>query len=185
VPIATVPSILRHGILSHRRAEKIGHDSIADDEVQQLRARVKVPNGRALHEYANLYICPRNPMLFRRKEQHTEICVVRVSPAVLDLQNVVITDVNAARGLVHFRPAPSGLEVVNRERTFATYWTHPGDEREQNRHVGEKCAEVLVPDVVAVQYIAGAYVSCDVSRKRLQNLAPSLLVTVDADLFFQ
>jgi hypothetical protein len=51
VPIATVPSILQHGILSNRRAERIVHDSIALQDVQDLRAKVKVPNGRALHEY--------------------------------------------------------------------------------------------------------------------------------------
>ncbi len=59
VPIATVPSILQRGILSHRRAEKVVHESIALQKVQDLRAEVNVPNGRALHEYANLYICPR------------------------------------------------------------------------------------------------------------------------------
>jgi hypothetical protein len=184
-PIATVPSILRHGILSHRRAERIDHRSIALEDVQKLRARVKVPNGRQLHEYVNLYICPRNPMLFKRKDVHEEICVVRVSPAVLDLPNVVVTDVNAARGYVRFSAAPSGLEIINRERTFATYWTHPGDKREEYHHVGQKCAEVLVPDVVPAQYITGAYVSCDISRQGLQNLAPNLPITVNADLFFQ
>ena len=67
VPIATVPSILQHGILSHRRAERILHESIALQDIQDLRAKVKVPKGRALHEYANMYICPRNPMLFKRQ----------------------------------------------------------------------------------------------------------------------
>jgi hypothetical protein len=57
VPIATVPSILQRGILSHRRAEEISHESIALQEVQDLRAKVIVPNGRLLHEYTNLYIC--------------------------------------------------------------------------------------------------------------------------------
>jgi hypothetical protein len=184
VPIATVPSILHRGILSHRRADRIPHESIALQEVQDRRARVVVPNGLALHEYANLYICPRNPMLFKRKEHHAQICVLRVSPNVLDLPNVVVTDVNAARGYVRFSAAPSGMCIVNRERTFARNWTHP-DQLDQQQHVGQKCAEVLVPHVVAARYIMGAYVSCDLGEQRLRSVAPNLPITVDADLFFQ
>jgi hypothetical protein len=184
VPIATVPSILQHGILSHRRAEGVAHQSIALQEVQDRRARVVVPNGRALHEYVNLYICPRNPMLFKRKDDHDQLCVLRVSPDVLDLPDVVVTDVNAARGYVRFRPAPDGLEIVNRERTFATYWTHQ-DERDEHHHVGQKQAEVLVPERVGDQYVTGAYVSNGLSQQRLLASAPNLLITVNADLFFQ
>ncbi len=124
-------------------------------------------------------------MLFKRKDSHDQICVLRVGPNVLDLPNVVVTDVNAARGYVRFSPAPIGLEIVNRERTFARYWTHPGDEREEHKHVGQKCAEVLVPDVVHAQHITGAFVSCGLEAQRLLKVAPNLPITINADLFFQ
>jgi hypothetical protein len=52
-PIANLRSILERGILSHKRAEAIGHLSIADEDVQDLRRGKRVPNGRLLHEYAN------------------------------------------------------------------------------------------------------------------------------------
>src|SRR6266446_5037836 len=90
VPIETVPSILKRGILSHRRATNIPHESIALEGVQDRRAKVIVPNGRPLHEYANLYICPRNPMLFKRHDIHARICVLRVSSDVLGIPNVVV-----------------------------------------------------------------------------------------------
>jgi len=185
VPIASVPSILQRGILSHRRAERVAHESIALQGVQDLRAKVNVPRGRALHEYANLYICPRNPMLLTKREIHEQICVLRVSPGVLDIPNVVITDSNAGSRYVHFRPAPDGLAIVDRERTFARWWAHPGDVREKYRHSIQKCAEVLVPDVVPVPYVTGAYVSCGLSEQNLRRIAPSLPITVDGDLFFQ
>ncbi len=104
VPIATVPSVLQHGILSHRRANRVAHDSIALEDVQNLRAGKVVPNGRALHEYANLYICPRNPMLRRRSDVHKQICVLRVNTDVLDIPNVIVTDSNAASKYVSFKP---------------------------------------------------------------------------------
>jgi len=184
VPIATVPSVLQHGILSHRRAENIAHGSIALQDVQNLRARKVVPNGRALHEYANLYICPRNPMLLKKSDIHEQICVLRVSADVLDIRNVVVTDSNAASKYVSFKPAPEGLAIVDRDRTFAEWWTHD-DQIEQWRHSSQKCAEVLVPDRVPPNYIIGAYVSCDGSREGLQRLVPGLPITVDAHLFFQ
>jgi ssDNA thymidine ADP-ribosyltransferase, DarT len=90
-PIENVPSILALGILSNRRARHLKPKSIARQEVQDLRAKVRIPGGRALHEYANLYICARNPMMFVRAALHETTCVLRVSTDVLDLPNVVIT----------------------------------------------------------------------------------------------
>ncbi len=185
VPIATVPSILQHGILSHRRADRIVHESIALQDIQDLRAKVKVPNGRALHEYANMYICPRNPMLFKRKDSHNRICVLRVSADVVDLPNVVITNSNAGSKYVRFSPAPSGLAIVDRERTFARNWKHPEDQIDEWRHSAQKCAEVLVPDVVPVRYITGAFLSSGIAEQRLSELAPDLPIAINGDLFFQ
>jgi len=184
VPIATIPSILRRGILSHRRAENVPHESIALEGVQDLRAKVVIPNGRPLHEYANLYICPRNPMLFKRRDIHAQICVLRVSSDVLDIPNVVVTDRNAGSKWVRFSAAPGGLAIVDRERTFARYWNHPEDEREHWRHSAQKCAEVLVPDLVPTQYINGGYASCEESHQALLAAGFNLPVTRNGDLFF-
>lgn len=184
VPIATVSSILQRGILSHRRAEKLPHESIALAGVQDTRAAKTVPGGGALHEYANLYICPRNPMLLKKRELHEQICVLRISADVLEIRNVIVTDSNAASKYVIFKPAPEGLAIVDRNRTFAEWWTH-NDQIEQWRHSAQKCAEVLVPVAVPPRYIVGAYVSCDGSRARLQAIAPTLRIAVNSHLFFQ
>jgi ssDNA thymidine ADP-ribosyltransferase, DarT len=185
VPIATIPSILRRGILSHRRAQDVAHDSIALEGVQERRARVIVPNGRPLHEYVNLYICARNPMLFKRQDIHAQICVLRISSDVLDIANVVVSDSNAGTKFVRFGAAPGGLSIVDRERTFARYWNHPEDEREHRRHSAQKCAEVLIPDVVPTRYIVGAYVSCEESQQALVGAGFKLPVTRNRDLFFR
>jgi hypothetical protein len=183
-PISTVPSILQNGILSHKRAEKVAHESIGLQGVADLRAAKVIPGGCALHEYANLYISPRNPMMLKRRELHEQTCVLRVSANVIDLPGVLITDSNAASKYVNFGPAPDGLAIVDRDRTFAESWTHD-DQIEQWRHSAQKCAEVLVPDMVPVSYVSGAFVSCDASRAHLQRLAPGLPITIDPHLFFQ
>lgn len=181
--IENVASILRRGILSYRRAQEIRHASIAMDEIQERRAKVVVPGGRLLHEYTCLYICGRNVMLYKRRGQHEDICVLRVSPDVLDLPGVVVTDANAASDYVRFSAAPNGFQIVDRDLTFAEHWTDP-DPIAYYRKKSAKCAEVLVPDRVDPKYIIGCYVSCPQSRARVAVIGPELAVTIDAHLFF-
>ena len=183
-PITNLPSVLSRGILSHRQAEKVRHRSVAMDEIQERRTRKRVPGGRALHEYVNLYFCARNPMLFKRKDQHAELCVIRVSTAVLDLPGVVITDQNAASDYALFSPAPDGLKYVDHDLVFAEYWTHE-DPIEQYRHRSIKCAEVLVPDSVPPSYILGAYVSGSTTQAAIEALGLDMSVTLSPHLFFR
>jgi hypothetical protein len=183
-PVANVRSILERGILSHRGAERVRHQSVAKREVQELRRRVVVPGGRRLHDYVNLYICARNPMLFLilRQRPHHEICVLRVSAAVVDFPGVVVTDQNAASDHVRWG---ASLAIVDRDLVFAEYWTHPGDQIAEWRHRSVKCAEVLVPDQVPARYVEGAYVSGAAGRAALTAIAPALPVSEDPHLFFR
>ncbi len=183
-PISTVPSILANGILSNKRAQKHPHASVALAEVQDRRDRVVVPQGRPLHEYANLYFHARNPMMYKRKPDHQGLCVLRVNPDVLDLPHVVVTDRNAAKDFARFYPARKGLEKLDRDQVFADDWRHPGDLLAYVQHRGIKCAEILVPDRVDTAYIVGAYVSCDESRRTLLGLTKELRTEVNPHLFF-
>ncbi len=182
--IDNVPSILAKGILSHRLAEKVQHRSIAMQEVQDRRSNKKVPGGRMLHEYANTYICARNPMLYLRKGAHTEMCVLRINSNVLGLEGVIVTDRNAASN-ARFSLSDTGLALIDREQVFAEYWIHPDDDLATYNHKKIKCAEVLVPSRIPPDYIFGAYVSCNQSLRILRNIAPQLPIIIDAHLFFQ
>jgi len=57
--IDNVPSILQHGLLSHRRAARLTNRSVAMEEIQARRATVRVPGGERLHDYVNLYTATR------------------------------------------------------------------------------------------------------------------------------
>jgi hypothetical protein len=183
-PIENVASILSQGIVSHRLAGRIPHRSVAMEEIQDRRSKVEVPSGRKLHEYANLYFYARNPMLYKRQGQHTTLCVLRVMPLVLDLPGVVIADQNAASDYARFRPSPTGLAAIERDRVFCEYWTHPDDPIEEWRHKSAMCAEVLVPNRVAPDLVTGAYVSCRHAHEHLKAVAPNLEVIIRAHLFF-
>ena len=179
-----VQSIIRHGILSNRRAAKLPHTSVAMQQVQDRRAEVVVPGGRKLHEYVNLYICARNPMLSKRRGQHLDLCVLQVSTDVLDRPGVVVTDANASSDYVRFAAAPGGLRIVDREATFAEYWTDQ-DPIVQWQKKSAKCAEVLVPDRVAPGFIMGAYISCQAAMDRFNGLGTGIAVIINAHMFFR
>jgi len=182
-PICNIPSILQYGILSYVRFTHIEHRSVAMATVQDRRASVRVPGGRPLHEYVNLYICARNPMLFKQQAEHQTICVLSMSPDVLDLPGVIVTDSNASSEYVRFAPAPDGLQIVDRDRTFAEYWTDP-DPIQQWRKKAAKCAEVLVPDRVVPRFLVGVYVSCEQARRQVEAFGLGLPVSIQQHLFF-
>ena len=182
--IANLPSILRHGILSHTLADQLAHDSVAMPEIQEKRRNKQIPGARLLHEYANLYFDAHNPMLSKCRGRNAEICVLHIDPAVMDQAGVIVTDRNAASGWVGFRPMADGLSVISRERVFARYWTHRDDPYEEMSHKSEKCAEVLVPDRVDVRFIAGAYVANQAALAEFERQNFQLPVRVRGDMFF-
>lgn len=183
-PIANVPSIVQHGLLSHNRAKKLGHWSVAMAEIQQLRMRKVVPGGRPLHDYVNLYFHARNPMLYKLKKNHATLCVLKVSAVVLNLRGAIVTDGNAASDYTLFQTSPDGLQVLNRDYVFAEWWTDP-DPIQKLEKTRTRCAEVLVPDRVDASHILGAYVSCEEARRKLQSTGFPRPIAIDAHLFFQ
>lgn len=182
--IRNVPSIMSKGILSHKRVKKINHNSVAMEDVQERREKKIVPGGRPLHEYVNLYFHARNPMLYVRQSQHTDLCILRVSTQVLELPGVVITDRNASSDYARFAPAPKGLSIVDKDLTFAVYWTH-ADPFEAMRRKSAKCAGVLVPDRIDPAFIMGAYVSCTDAKDALEATGVGIWVTINSHLFFR
>jgi hypothetical protein len=182
-PHCNLPSILQHGLLSNVRAARHRPASVAMQEIQDRRSEVTVPGGLKLHEYVNLYICARNPMLYKRLDQRDQLCVLSVSPDVLDLPGVVVTDGNASGDYVRFAAAPGGLQIVNRDLTFAQFWTDP-DVIQYYRKKSAKCAEVLVPNRVDPRFIRCAYVWKEELGQRLRAALGMMRVEVNGHLFF-
>ena len=122
-------------------------------------------------------------MLYKRQAQHGDLCVLRISPSVLDLKGVIVTDGNAASQYTRFAPAPGGLAIVDRDWTFAEFWTD-ADQIQRWRKTAAKCAEVLVPDRVDPRYLTGAYVSCNEAHAKFESLNTGLAASIDRHLFF-
>jgi hypothetical protein len=184
MPIANIPSVMAHGILSYERAAKIQHHSVALQPVQDKRDQKQVPGGLKLHQYANLYFHARNPMLFKRLPEAPNLCVLCVSTQVLQLAGAVISDQNAASDYVRFLH-PRQWQLLDFDAIYAMDWRHPGNPAAYYRHSSQKCAEVLVPQRVETRFFIGAYVVDDGAKKRLKSLGCALPVTANPVLFFR
>ena len=183
MPIANIASVLAHGILSHEHASRLPHHSVALQPVQDRRDKKRVPGGLKLHQYANLYFHARNPMLYKRLAEVDDLCVLRVSTAVLNSDGVVITGENAASDYVRFL-SPAQWRLLAWDDIFAMDWRHPDDRVAYLRHRSRKCAEVLVPHRVTPDFLTGVYVAKEASIGRLNGLGCTLPVSVNTVLFF-
>jgi len=185
--IENLPSMHRRGLLSHRLAARVSHRSVAMEAIQDRRSKKRVPGGRPLHDYANLYINARNVMLSKVLHDTSihEVCVVRVTTDVLDLEDVAIADQNAASDYVRFANAPVGLALIDHTTVFAQSWLHPGDQITEWRHRSAMCAEVLVPDSVEPTCIVGVYVGSTTAYQSVAAVVPGLPVTLDLYKFFK
>jgi hypothetical protein len=183
MPIANMPSVITHGVLSYERAAKLKHLSVAMQPVQDKRDSKAVPGGLRLHQYANLYFHARNPMLYVRKSEANGLCVLRVSTEVLQLEGTVMADQNAASNYARFF-APSKWSMLDFNDIYARDWRHADDQIRAWQHKSRKCAEVLVRHVVPPRFVWGAYVVDGEAAASLQAKGFAQPVSINPDLFF-
>ncbi len=187
-PVANIDSIIRLGILSHTRAGRVPHRSVALASVQERRQHVRVSSTRMLHDFANLYFCARNPTMYYIVNHNPidEVCLLRISTDVLDVPDVVVTDRNAASGgMSRFDPPAVGLPLIDFDVVHAQFWTHPEDPTAAWDHSRKKCAEVLVPDSVEPGYILGAYAPTPGGLVEVQAAMPGWDVRLAPYPFFR
>ena len=184
MPLVNIHSVMQYGILSYDRASKLPHHSVAMQPVQERRDEKQVPGGLKLHRYANLYFDARNPMMYKRKDEANDLCVLKISVGVLELSGTVITDCNAASNYVRYL-APSQTDVLDFDDIYALDWRHPNSPGRYYQHKSRKCAEVLVPHGVPPKYIEGAYVVDRDAITRLAALGFHAAIEINVTLFFR
>ena len=113
-----------------------------------------------------------------------ELCVLAIDTKVLDIEGCIVTDQNAASLTVRFYDACKGIEVIDFEKVFADNWVHENT-YETALHRKIKCAEILVPNSVPYDYIAGACVLDEKSKERLEDSGFDKDIIVKADTFFR
>ncbi len=181
-----VPSILKLGILSHRRIEEehIAFTRIYDDRIVARRHERMTPDGKSLWDYANLFFQPRNPMLYRviSEKQKDHLAILAIRPQVLDLPGVLIATGNAAHHLSQVLPLEEGLEALAEIRSVlkSDWW------KEEDGSKRKIMAECLVPDGVPPEYIYSVYVASERAIAELRaKVRTNLAIVREPHMFFQ
>jgi hypothetical protein len=150
-PISNLQGIFEKGILSHNKAHGDGAvlSDISNLQVNERRKRPIDLTGRSIHDYAPLYINPKNPMLYTLciNGKKDDLVLLNVLPQLLVAETVLFSDGNAASQSTKFY---KDIEEFNR-----LPWDCINDEV-WSRHADGKrfrCAEVLVPDRIPPPYI--------------------------------
>ncbi len=157
--IDNLPSILKHGILSHKLIQDRGlaYQPIYDEQIVSSRKLKLTPNGKSLWEYANAFFQARNPMLYRvvHEKSRKDIVILGIQPRVLESFGSFITDGNAANKPTTFYETREGIKAVTEIwDTISREWWNSTD--------GSKrmiMAECLVPECIPPELIHTIYVA--------------------------
>ena len=188
--IDNVPSILRQGILSHKRIEEQGtpFTRIYNADIVANRAMRQTPDNKSLWEYANVYFQPRNPMLYKviNETEKKDIVILGISPQIVETRGAFISLGNAASPLSPVLNIEDGLNFVNDEYwgiINSDWWkTEDGTKR-------KIMSECLVPDLIPPTQIHSIYVTsqtvADKIKPALRNYSLQVSVVVEPHMFFQ
>ncbi len=191
--VNNILSILDQGILSHRLIEdnNIQHTPIYNSKIVFNRSQRMVRENQSLWDFANLYFKPRNAMLYLivNKCPIDQIAILNISKRILQQQNVLISNGNAASSESKIKPLEEVEQHFNKisQQIDKDWWNqNDGSKREM-------MAECLVPNKVPQDYIETIYVGCDQARKNIENLlkqstdarASKINIVVEPKMFFQ
>ncbi|MGQ9856094.1 MAG: DarT ssDNA thymidine ADP-ribosyltransferase family protein [Fervidobacterium sp.] len=154
VPISNLHGIFRYRkVFCRKDAERKGliREDPSDKDVQRRRADKIIYKTRekmyTLHDYVNLYINPRNAMLYRYLREKDKIAVLEFSGDLLSkFRYVTYSFKNASADDAIITETPD-LIFMNRQRIFSTSWT--GDE--ELKKIMQ--SEVLVLGYVPISFL--------------------------------
>lgn len=186
--IDNVPSILKHGILSHEQinAEKIQFTHIYNEEIVANRKEIQSPEGKSLWHYANLYFQSRNPMLYRvlHETPIDKVAIISVRPEILSRLDVYISTGNAAHSQSEILPSGKAQKIMSqiiKDTLLVDYW------REQDGSKRKIMAECLVPIRVSPDQIQIIYVATHEAKTSLEAIISDSKISIipEPNMFFR
>jgi hypothetical protein len=184
MPIKNIPSVLEYGVLSHKQAAQFPHIDISMQDVQDKRDSIILPSGNPLHSYANVYFDARNPMMYKRRGQVENLCILKISIEVLSIPGTYISSQNASSKYTRFIESERlEARMLDLDNIYSRNWDYV-DQIEKWRNASIKCAEVLVPISLPTEFILGAYTATEDIAQSLSDAGFSKDITINADKFF-
>ena len=123
-------------------------------------------------------------MMYKRKTEAENLCILAIDSKVLDIPGCIVTDQNAASRTVRFYDALSGINSIDFNKIFSDNWIHD-DIYETALHKKIKCAEILIPDSIPYPYIIGASVLNETSKIKLLQKGFDKNIIIKPSTFFR
>jgi len=183
--LKNIKSILELGILSHNLAHNSGIVTfdISNHQVNERRNRIEPSLGGNIHDFAPLFIHPKNPTFFYwcKHVNRENLILLRVNPHILLADNVAFSDGNAAIRTTQFYKNIDDFNKLNWSVIKDNYWTnHPDGTR-------IKCSEVLVHEKIPLYYIDDIFVYSEITLEKILPLFPNhkgLKTSINKQLYF-
>lgn len=179
--IKNLSSILKHGIIARNDLGKHGiiNNEIATPGIIDRRAKKMIPNcGKPLLDHVNLFLQPRNSMLFSKRYQN--VVVLEISCDILT-PDAYCTDGIAASFDTSFFPLSQFAQIKPLVDVIMTkeFWY---TDKERN----QMSAEVLIPAKVSPNCITSIHVGTDDMKKIVENEigAQKIPISVNPYMFF-
>ncbi len=191
--IDNLPSIVKHGILSHESVEienvqgtsmfKRKKDRKQNCQ-QKSRTVPKIYEKKLVH-HANLFFQPRNPMMYRAifENGKEKLAVLEIDSTILKEPGAVIADGDAANETTQFYLPTQETKIPQQLWTIikSEWW------KECDGSKRKIMAECLVPDRVKPEYIRSVLVADDKTGNRVRRLVDNFQLPIipQPHLFFQ
>lgn len=180
-----IKSILELGILSHNIAHSKGvvNVDISMKQVNERRNRIEPTLGGNIHDFAPLYLNPKNPMLYYlcANGQRENLILLKVTPQILLADNVAFSDGNAAVRTTNFYTNIEDFNKLNWTVIKDNYWTnHPDGKR-------IKCSEVLVQGKIPIYYVTNIFTYSEATLEKVLPMFPNhigIQTNINKQLFF-
>ena len=183
---SNIPGILEKGILSHTKAHNsnLFKTDISNLSINEKRSRLENIYNHPIHDYAPLYINPRNPMLeslCKKKNLREDLVLIKVSPNILVNNEILFTDGNAAETSSSFYNNLDDFNKLNWEIISDNYYLNHNDGKRI------KCSEVLVHDHIDIPYIDELLTFKEENFECIYGLFPNhmgIQLKIEKDMFF-
>ncbi len=186
--VDNLASIFEHGILSHEQMEKqkIPYQPVYDRDIVDRRHNITAPNGKSLWDFANFYLNPRNPMMYRLSVAEglvDRLVVLKLKATVFNTPNIYLSDGNAAHSQSNIYPFAKPLLNALGKQIDLEYWN---DADGSKRKI---MAESLIPHSVSPSLIECVYVGkqngiFDTAKQIVVKSGYSVEVICEPNMFF-
>jgi len=173
--------IFEGGLLAYNamRAADTEYTNIAYDNIQDRRARIRVPCGAGgvLHDYVPFYFAPRSPMLYTINKGNVkgytqgQAAVIHLVSDVEDIDAVgldfVFTDGHAVMTFTDFFDDLHYLEYLDWDVMESRYWNDTNEDNDRKRR---RQAEFLVHNSLPWQLITEIGVINSTIKAQTENI---------------